>query len=219
MDSNKRRNRRPGRPVKDQPIPTDVVRAFIRASDDALPKDSKNLRGLVHALLDRIQQNNARVGKFVCAHIQYLTAVENMFSGVLNAFARDSMRDAHHDLLNLVLNRISGSIAERKTPDHFDSAVAIQRHLLLTFLKGHPYQGNKMQWQTYWEQHRNAIVSMLTLVPCFCNYEAMRPAASWKVPPDRCSSEGEFIELVLADLHKTSSRTIRALLIAASPNR
>lgn len=219
MRSNKPRNRRPGRPLKRIPVPTGVISAFSQASVDPIPQDPQILRVLIDALLDRIKRKNPTEAKGLRTWIHYLTAIEDMESGGLNAFARYLRRDACNELRSIVLGEIGGSNAKRRTKDHFDSAVEIQRHLLQTFLQEHPYQGNKVEWEPYWEQYQNDIVSLLTVVPCFCAYETMRPARVWNFSGDRCPSEGEFIDLVLASLHGSSPRTIRAALLAASPNK
>ncbi|MBX3328301.1 MAG: hypothetical protein U0223_08270 [Nitrospira sp.] len=219
MRSNNIRNRGRGRPLKERPVSKAVISAFLQAPGDPFPKDSQTLRALAKALLVRIERKDAKEGKMLRAWVHYLTAIQSLASARLNSLAQLLKLGPNYELQNIVLDEISSVSTKGRSKDHFESAIEIQYCILQTFLQEHPYQGSKVEWGTYWEQHQNDIVSTLTRLPCFCAYETMRPAASWKVRPDRCSSPGEFIELVLACLHGASPRTIRAALLAAFPSK
>jgi hypothetical protein len=200
---------------------------FARVARDPLPHDPERLRRIVEALLSRFERRNPREARSLLSHIHWLAGTERRFPlhsaeehatasaprqrllKKADRLAKELLQSADEEVLDILRH------AGVPRSNHAADTLRFQRDLLSEFLRIQPYpmiRTTRDEALKGWmRKNASRIWEVLSKLPCYCTY---RESYHGLLEGDlsNCLGPAPLIELILAELHRSTRSAIRKVL-------
>ena len=193
----------PRKPKPLLPVDDDLRTALIQSDQRLLPRNPALLKLIVHALLYRIRQGDAKEEKFLRLFVRGISMAEAL-----------AMRDeVHRKLLTRYLALdVYGLLHDKPRADHHVPTLRIQQTLLIEYFESNGFRSNATEQINTWLQRRvHEIWELIKPFPCLCNYRDSLNDMNLEKPTPT-ETFAELIRLILAELHVSTPENIRKLL-------
>ncbi len=196
-----------------------LLTEWVKTAKDPIPHSADILRGIVRALLNRIDESRPRDAKYIKFTIRQLAVIDRDRNKWFKSFYQQV--PGMFGFYLLMVGQLLAALQRKKLPrsHHHVRMLHLQQSLLTAFLKKHrPQLGVDLNLGTWLKRHNKELLSLLTQVPCFCKQRESLVGLDEEFP-DCTGTLGEVVTLILAGLHRSKPENIRKLLKKKTPSK